>query len=316
MLSTINARFSKHCNIENLQSRNTNNKSKIFGKFTSSGGTSPKKNGPMEKFCVVGASLSFILFAVITRLSEFSVYNLVNIQNTFVETIFLQTSGMNTVQSMAVLLSPFVFVFIAFLFLIAGFSFLSSYGYYRNQRNMSLISSVIGAVAIIILFNVSIISMFIAAGLVISSVYVMPLANTYSKELKKWVLFRTGSNSIGKALLVFNIILAVGIFAAVYANIGVYSTNFKSDMNEVVSSVALSSIPDYQMMTNEMREKVNAQVESSINNSELFNAYFRWLPATSAVSIWIILEFLKGIFFSNIGGIFTKVFIKLMKNLD
>jgi hypothetical protein len=275
-----------------------------------------RNNGALEKFSVVGASLSFIIFAVIIRLSEFSVYNLVNIQNTFVETIFLQTSGMNTIQSIVALLSPFVLVFAAFLFLIAGLAFLSSYGYYKNRREISLISSIVGAIVIIVLFNVSIISMFIAAGLIISSVYVMPLANTYSKELKKWILFRTGSNSIGKALLVFNIILAIGIFVAVYANLSVYSTNFKNDMNEAVSSVALSSIPDYQMMTNEMREKVKAQVENSINNSELFNAYFRWLPATSAISIWIILEFLKGIVFSNIGGIFTKIFIKMEKNLD
>jgi hypothetical protein len=275
-----------------------------------------KNEGPLEKFHIFCASLSFIIFSVIIRLSGFSVWNLVNIQNTIVETIFLQTDGMSTIESVGALFAPFVSAIVGFIFLVIGLSFLSSYGYYKNYRNVGLISSVIGSITTIILFNVSIISLFIAAGLIISCIYVIPLANTYSKELKRWVLFRTGSNAIGKALLVFNIILALGIFFAVLANLSIYSNNFKQEMNEDVASIALASIPDYQLMTNDMREKIKTQVENSINNSPLFNTYFRWLPATSAVSIWIILEFLKGIVFSNIGGLFTKTFIRMSKNME
>lgn len=272
------------------------------------------RNNPQTTHIAL-STISFVIFSVIIRISGFSLWDLINVQNTIIKTIFLQTNGMNTIESVGVLIHPFLAPILAFIFLVLGLASLSSYGYYKNYRKVGAISSVLGSISVILLFNLSILSLFIAVGLIISSLYIIPLANAYSKEFKKWVLFRTGSNSIRKALLIFNIILALGIFLTVFINLSMYSTNFRQEMTNDVSSIAISSIPGYQQMNDQMKQAITSQIENSINNSSIFNTYVRWLPLTSAVGVWIVIEFLTGLIFSNIGGLFTKAFIRISKNI-
>jgi len=275
-----------------------------------------------EKITITGAVLSFIIFSAILHFSNFSVSSIVDIQNYILKTILLQSAGTNTIGAISVLLSPFAWIFIAMLFFVLGLAFLSAYGYYNINKSIGLICGIIGAVFVLVLLNLSIISIFFAVSLIICGMYIISLSNTYGKELKKWVFFRVGSHAISKILLITNILIAIGIFIAIFANIPVYENNFKTGITESMTTVAMASIPksqDYlynESTKQKLKQELSAAVEKSISDSPIFNAYVRWLPVTSAVTIWVLLEFLRSLIFSNIGGGFTAGIIRILKRYN
>jgi hypothetical protein len=81
----------------------------------------------------------------------------------------------------------------------------------------------------------------------------------------------------------------------------------------------MSSIPETQVMLydaaakNTLEQELKKQIENTINDSPIFNAYINWLPATSAFSIWVLLEFLRGLVFSNIGGLFSSGILRILR---
>jgi hypothetical protein len=272
-----------------------------------------------EKVAILGAVISFILFSLVLYLSKFSVGSIVGIQNHVIKTILLQSGNTNTFGAIYMFLNPFAYIFLSIIFLVLGFAFLSSYGYYNTNKKIGLICGIIGAVFTITFLNFSIISIFLAASIIIGCVYVIPLSNTYAKELKKWVLFRTGSHSISKILCIANILVVIGIFLAILLNLSFYENSFKSDITETMTNVAMSSIPETQVMLydaaakNTLEQELKKQIENTINDSPIFNAYINWLPATSAFSIWVLLEFLRGLVFSNIGGLFSSGILRILR---
>jgi len=275
--------------------------------------------GVKETITLLGGVISFALFAIVLYLSRFSVNSIVDLQNHILKTILLQTGEVNTIGAIVALLQPFTLVFVALLFLVLGFAFLSSHGFFSTDKKIGFISGIIGAILILVLLNLSIASLFIAAALIIGSLYIIPLSNTYGKELKKWILFRTGSHSISKVLLITNILIAVAIFLAIFSNLPAYETNFKDDITESMTTVAMASIPRSQAFlfdesqVQQLEDEVRNQVESSVNESSIFNSYIRWLPATSAFTIWVLLEFLRGLILSNIGGAFTSGILRFLR---
>ncbi|MEM7819461.1 MAG: hypothetical protein QXD48_01390 [Candidatus Aenigmatarchaeota archaeon] len=271
--------------------------------------------GPKEKIAIIGSAISFILFSIVLYFSNISVESIVNIQNNILKTLIIQDTGITS--SILYLLNSFFLILLSIILLVLGFAFLSSYGYYNNVNKIGMISSIISAIFILILLKFSIMSFFISVGIIISSIYIIQLSNTYGKELKRWIFFRVGSNSISKTFLILNILIALGIFITVHANISVYEQNFRNDIIKTMTDVAIKTVPESQraLLTNEMKENIKIQVENSINNSEIFRTYIKWLPITTALSIWIILEFLRGIILSNIGGLFTTILIRLNRKI-
>lgn len=275
--------------------------------------------GSKEKTTLFGAIISLALFALVLYFSRFSVGSIVDLQNHILKTILLQTGETNTIGAIVMLLKPFTWVFVSLVFFVLGFAFLNSYGFFSTEKRIGFICGITGAILTLVLLNVSIASIFLAVALIIGSVYIIPLSNTYAKELKKWVLFRTGSHSISKILLITNILIATGIFLAIFSNLPVYEDSFKEDITESMTTVALASIPKTQVFLSdqsrmqELEDQVREQVEKSVDESPIFNSYIRWLPATSAFTIWVLLEFLRGLILSNIGGAFSSGITRFLK---
>lgn len=251
-----------------------------------------------DRLAVGAATVLFVLSAVTIKLSGFSTDSVVNIQNTMLRNMFIQTQG--TLESVGILLAPFFPIFLSLVFLSLAFDVLTSYGFYKNDSRTGAIAGIIGALVYIVMFGFTITSAAFAVGVFVASYYIVPLSNTYGQELKKWVRYRTGSNSVGNALFVFNIILALGIFIAVMANLALYQESFKQDFSESI----MAAVGDVQGID------VSAQIERALDESPLFASYFRWLPVFTGFGVWIVLEFLRSVILSNISGAAARFIIR------
>jgi hypothetical protein len=68
-----------------------------------------------------------------------------------------------------------------------------------------------------------------------------------------------------------------------------------------------------ETMKQKLEQELKEKIETSVDESPIFNAYIRWLPAISAFTIWVLLEFLRGLIFSNIGGAFTTGLLRFLR---
>ncbi len=266
-----------------------------------------KKLDFYEKVTIAGSILSFILFLIFVKFSGISVDYIVNIENLVLKSLIINTSGQNTFGAVFTVLGPFVNIFTALVLLVISLAFASSYGYFDPDKRTGVLIGLICAAATLVLFP-TIVGAFFAASVVISFISVILFSNTYGKEFKKWTYFRVGSHSIGKGLLIINILLALGIFFAVFSNMDFYKTSLQTQLTDTLTEVILASAPSSPLIN---RETVRVTVEKSVEESELFSAYFRWLPISSAFGIWILMEFLRNLVLSHVAGIFTYFFIKI-----
>jgi len=218
-------------------------------------------------------------------------------------------------ESLSSFFNSFFYVIISIIFLTLGFSFLSSYGYHKDRTKTGLISGIIGAVFVMLFFNASLVGIFLSIAIIITSVYIIPLSNTYGKEFKKWTRFRVGSNSLGKVFMIINVFVALGIFLSVSLNMGFYQGSFKENL--ATSLTTMTAVPQgFEDVVNQTtaRQETEKFISQAIDNSPFFQIYLRWLPILLAFGVWVVLEFLRTFIFSNIGGIFTYALIRMNKN--
>jgi len=270
------------------------------------------KFGPLEKSALAGSVVFYLLFLLVLKASGLSIGFIVNIQNSLLKSMIVSSAGSSTMSAVAIALMPFVNIIIALVLLVVSLSFASSYGYFSGETKTGLILGVICAVLTAAFFQ-TLMGLFMALSAFVAFVYVIPLSNTYGKELKKWVKYRVGSNAVGKAFLIINILLAVGILISVLAGLSYYRTSFQTELTDTMTQITMASLPVHGVISESVvREKIAA----SIADSQLFSAYFRWLPVFSAFSVWIIMEFLRNLVLSNIAGISTSFIVRLFSRLE
>jgi hypothetical protein len=218
-----------------------------------------------EAATIVATSVCFFLFAYIII---FSVDTLVNIQTIFIKSVMLSTGISGVMDTLALLLPSFL----AVIFLSLGFMVLVGYSISTknrkiDSRKIGLASGLIGAIIIIFMFHFSITSFFIALSVALSAVYIIPLSRTYDEELKKWKLFRIGSNSSGKVLLLLNVFVAVGILAAIYSNTTYYENSFSDQFSSTLKELSLQqSMVLADTYTNTYRESAIAAIDKTYPN--------------------------------------------------
>jgi hypothetical protein len=234
-----------------------------------------------------GASVCFAIFAVIIKISGFSVATLASMQTKMLNVFF---SGSSVMSSVASLLSPFYGVFAGLVFLTLGFSFLSSYGFFSTRSRMPYISPFIGSAAVLMLLGASIMGIFISVAMIVSSFYIIPLSNTYGKEFKRWVFFRTGSNSTGKVLMILNIIIFAAVLLSALSAAQAYQEEFKKGIADSLVMLA----PDAQL-PDEFRDVVNKEIieeqakkviRETVDSSPVVASMARWLPILISISAW------------------------------
>ena len=225
-------------------------------------------------------------------------------------TVIIGSGAGGTLDSLAALIMYFFNVLVSVVFLTLAFSFLASFGYFKNERKFVLIISVIGGLIFFLFIGLTLASLLVAAGVFLSSYLIVPLANNYGKEMKNWIHFRVGSNSTSRAHFVFNIFVALAVFAAILINQPYYEEAFRSDLKQTMMALVGGSLPagvDSSAMTPMIEERINEFL-----NSPLISSYTRWLPAIAAFGVWALLEIMR-LFLPFLAGLFTALMIKIEK---
>ena len=259
------------------------------------------------KFVFSSSFLSFLVSFLLIRYSGFSLSSIVNLENYFIKSLVLQTAA-STFGVLYAFLSPFYLLFLGLIFFVLGISVLSYHGYTKNSQEPGKLAGIVSAVFALLLFP-TLMGLFIAISVFVCCLYSPKLSSAYSKELKRWVFFRTGSNTTGRVLFVVNIIIFIGIFLTVLINQQTYATQFRQDITDSMKSIAIA-LPGASSIPSDI---LNQRIESAVQTSPLINSYIIWLPVTAAFMAWVVLEFLRNVLLSNIGGVFTYIMLRKSK---
>lgn len=186
-----------------------------------------KINSEILKFVFVSV-LFFLGFAVL-YFSGVSLNSITLLQANFIESIIL---GVQEHSIFEVFISTFSGILIAissFIIFCLGLSFLAV----KNLDKLKYFL-IVPILCSGILFNFSILFLFFGIGLFISSLYIIPLGETYKLELKKWKKFRVGNNAVSKALFVLFLFIFLGSLISFSVNDS-YQQLF---LNTTVSSIS------------------------------------------------------------------------------
>src|SRR3989338_488374 len=271
--------------------------------------TMQNKLSSRDKAVVIGTLTSFLVSFLVLRLSGFSASTMVNSQNYIVKTMILSTTGMTTLGALYTALKPFTYVFISLVFFTLAISILSYYGCKNYNKRVGIIAGLLSAACAVIIFE-TLWGAFLALAVFLCGYYAPQFSNTYSKELKRWVFFRTGSNTAGKVMFIANILISLGLFFAVLQSQATYETMFRQDLTDYMKSIVMST-PGASLLP---QDTINQKINTAISSSTLFQAYIRWLPVMTAFGAWVVFEFLRNVVLANLSGVFTFILLKKSEN--
>ena len=313
-----------------------------------------EKNMKTEILEFIFISVLFSLGFLVLYISNVNLNSITLLQASFIK-IF--TLGVQEHSAFEVFISTFSEILTAILSFII-FCFALSFLSVRKIGNLRYFL-IIPIFLPGILFNFSILFLFFGFGLFVSCLYVIPLGETYKKELKKWKKFRVGSNAVSKSLFVLFLFIFLSSFISfstndsykqVFLNTTISSitdivnseiSNFNTQIsssdatNEIISQVVENQMKaireQYPNLTeeqylqietgirkdiekkmsslkvNEVNLNLSSVISKGIENSILLNAFLVWFPIIMSFTIWVFLEFLRGLLFSPISGVFSTI---------
>jgi hypothetical protein len=249
----------------------------------------------IEKISMAGSVISFLAGSLILKLNGISAGSAIGTQNS-IFMLFLSGS--------AVAISPLLWILLALVFIVASLAFLSFYGFCNDDGRPATIAGIINAGISMVIFQ-SILGVFFGFAMLAAAGFVVKLSNTYSRELKRWVRFRSGSNSIGKALLLINLAVSAGLAISLAASQADFRASFREELGKTMeSSIGSLEGPSAEIA----RSQIDKSLDSALN-SPFFVSYFRWFPVITALGAFFILEFFRNLVFSNLGGLFTLILL-------
>lgn len=263
------------------------------------------KLSSIDKAVIAGTFASFLVAFLVLRLSSFSASTMVNSQNYIVKTMILSTTGMTTLAAIYTALKPFTYVFISLIFFSLAISILSFYGSRNNNKKVGIITGLLSAGCAVVIFE-TLWGAFLGVAVFLCCYYTPQFSDTYSKEFKRWVFFRTGSNTAGKVMFMANILISIGLFLTVLQSQAAYEVTFRQDLTDSMRAIVMST-PGASLLP---QDTLNQKIDSSISSSNLFQSYIRWLPVMTAFSAWVVLEFLRNVILANLAGILTFILMK------
>ncbi len=301
----------------------------------------------LEIFKFVFVSVLYSIGFFILYFSKLSLSYITVFQSRLVELFILKIQNLSITDFLLTYFEPFFIFLFAIIFFSCGLAFLSVNKLGDLRYFLILIFLPFG-----FLFNFSILFIFFCLGLYIVSVYVIPLGETYERELKKWKHFRVGSHAVSKALFILFLLVFAGSFVT-YSLDNSYQKSFMntttSSLGNIISSevnnIQEGDVKDdiiqkrmkevreqypnlteeqYSEIEKKLRNSINSTfstedinmsgvVEANIENSLIVESLYTWFPIFMSFGIWVVLEFLRSILFAPISGIFSYIFFKVGK---
>lgn len=164
-----------------------------------------------------------------------------------------------------------------------GLGVLALYGSRNGESKALTMAALIPPAAVgVILSGFTYTSIFFYLGVIISGLILTGLGSTYSKELKKWVSFRTGYDAASRVLFVIALFLMFGVFLQTATNIDEYRGEYINTTEELIAGFIgpqnlnvsgmsdedlMSSLPQsYREQLNQLPEEEREKALSEIRN--------------------------------------------------
>jgi len=211
----------------------------------------------IKKFVFV-STLYFLGFVVI-YLSNISLNSITTLQANFIELLILNARN-SAFEAFISIFSGILIAISGLIIFCIGLSFLAV-----KKLDKLKYFLLIPILCSGFLFNFSILYLFFGMGLFVSSVYIIPLGETYKMELKKWKKFRVGSNAISKALFVLFLFVFLGSLISFSVNDSYRQLFFNTSVSSITNIInAEMSNYDKNSEGNATNEIINQAIEDQM----------------------------------------------------
>jgi len=211
----------------------------------------------IKKFVFV-STLYFLGFVVI-YLSNISLNSITTLQANFIE-LLIPNARNSAFEAFISIFSGILIAISGLIIFCIGLSFLAV-----KKLDKLKYFLLIPILCSGFLFNFSILYLFFGMGLFVSSVYIIPLGETYKMELKKWKKFRVGSNAISKALFVLFLFVFLGSLISFSVNDSYRQLFFNTSVSSITNIInAEMSNYDKNSEGNATNEIINQAIEDQM----------------------------------------------------
>ena len=205
-------------------------------------------------------SIIIISSAVVMKVSGFSINGIVLLQTNLLSEMIVKTSGMSPSEALMDLIKPFLLPFLSILILSIGLGFAA----FMKDFKKKIILSALSSIAVFFIFG-TYMGLFFAFAIFLSTII--------------------SSKSINLSLVVFDLILAIGIFAVVASNLPLYESTFKTELGNALTPIVSGEVKNIQNETyqaslyaisSEKQSLVYSIQTSNLNNKdELLNNVYK-----------------------------------------
>ena len=247
------------------------------------------------------------------------------------------TSQYGVFSAVQYLVMDFIKFILPFIPLVISLGVLSLYGAkFGEDKKMGILSCLIPTVIGLFYVGISTTLVLLSIGVIFAGFISTGLSEAYFRELKKWKRYRTGSNTVGKVLLVINILIFLGLFLTSLYSINYYSNSYKNETKNILESIIspitsnemnTNEIPGYKSLTEEQKQLIQQQYQEQLSkqkdlvnskidemlNSEKISALIYLSVLSMPFIVFGLLEILRTLVFSPIAGIITGIGLREVK---
>lgn len=170
-----------------------------------------------------------------------------------------KTGSVSAFYTTAFSIMPFVVPFIP---IAIGFAIPVAYGALNGEDKRLGLSIGVSGFLSPLFFNFTVPSILIAVGIVASCLLSTGLGFTFFQELQKWKPYRTGTYSVGRMLLIMNILVALSVFVSATTNLQHYEDVYKQQSRDTIAkfgtSLFIGGIPLSEMSDTDLIDTLSS----------------------------------------------------------
>lgn len=206
-------------------------------------------------------------FLIITGLFLFrhfgiSVERAIIFPSTLFSGFFESASKSGSVSAFYQMVSSIIPFVIPLIPIVAGLAIPVAYGALNGEDKRLGFSVGISGVFSLFLFNFTMGALLLAVAIMASCLLSTGLGFTFFQELRKWKPYRTGTYSVGRMLLIINILIALSVFVSATTNLQHYEDTYKQQTRETIArfgtTMFLGSVPLSEMSDTDLIDTLSS----------------------------------------------------------
>ncbi|MBI5355901.1 MAG: hypothetical protein HZB68_05595, partial [Candidatus Aenigmarchaeota archaeon] len=210
----------------------------------------------------IPSSFLIILGIFLFRYFGISVERAIVFPSSLFSGFFDAASKAGSVSAFYAMVSSLVPFFLPLVPIVAGFSITVAYGALHGEDRRLGLSTGVSGVFALFFFNFTLSSLLFAAAIMACCILSTGLGFTFFQELQKWKPYRTGTYSVGRMLLIVNILVALSVFVSATTNLHHYEDVYKQQARDTISkfgtSLFLGNVPLSEMSDTDLIDTLSS----------------------------------------------------------